>query len=177
MEAIMSAYVVKSWNVSEQANADGNYVEIKGRAPGLISWILALVGIEPTVSIRISDKLFIFESGSWSGRFYKSIPLAKISSVYYGYSKPWKESLAIFFVLGILLGIPTYGIMTVIGGALAFIYYYLNKTLSLGIYEIGGMASGIEIKRSVIEGKKLDETDAEKVESILKKLIDKYNKI
>ena len=29
----MSAYVVKSWNVSEEANANGNYVEIRGRAP------------------------------------------------------------------------------------------------------------------------------------------------
>ena len=167
----MSAYVVKSWEVNEEVNQQGNFIEIKGRAPGFISWVLALMGIDPTVSINVSDELFTFASGSWSGKFYKTIPLSKISSIYYGYSKPWKEALILFLILGVALGIPTYGVMTVIGGIIALLYYFLNKKLTLGVFEIGGGAIGMEIKRSVIEGKKLDETDAEKVGDLIQQLL------
>jgi hypothetical protein len=55
------------------------------------------------------------------------------------------------------------------------IYYFLNKKLTLGVFEIGGSASGIEIKRSVIEGHKLDEKDAENVGSIIQHLIETKN--
>ena len=172
----MSAYVVKSWKVSEEVNEQGNFVDIKGRAPGLISWFLALMGIDATVSIKVSNELFTFEAGSWSGRFYKTIPLSKISSVYYGYSKPWKEALVLFLILGVALGVPTYGVMTVIGGIIALLYYFLNKKLTLGVFEIGGGASGIEIKRSVIEGKKLDEKDAEQVGDLIQQLLISKNR-
>jgi hypothetical protein len=171
----MQAYVIKTWSVNESPDSKGNYIDIKGRTPGLISWLLALVGIEPTISVTVNDKMFICESGSWSGRFYKAIPLSKLSSIYYGYSKPWKESLFLFFILGIVLGIPTYGIMTIVGGIIALLYYFLNKTMTIGVFEIGGMLNGISIKRSVIENKALDEKDAEKFEKVLLALVEKYN--
>jgi hypothetical protein len=188
----MTAYVVKSWNVGEEPNQNGNFVEIKGRAPGIVSWILALVGIEPTVSIKISDKSFIFEAGSWAGRFYKTIPIAMISSVYYGYSKPWKGAVALAVIFSLFLNVPCwigslsenpaliiigflFGVLLAIG--IGILYYFLNKKLTLGVFEIGGIASGIEIKRSVIEGKSLDEKDAERVGRILNQLIESYNKI
>lgn len=188
----MTAYVVKSWDVNEEVNANGNFVEIKGRAPGVISWFLALVGIEPTVAIKISEKLFVFEAGSWSGKSYKTIPIAKISSVYYGYSKPWKAALGIILLFGLFLNIPVWisslagkpavtglgflvGLLIAVG--IGLLYYFLNRKLTFGIFEIGGIASGIEIKRSVIEGKKLDEKDAERVGNILNQLIESYNQI
>lgn len=80
-----------------------------------------------------------------------------------------------FFILGIVLGIPTYGIMTIVGGIIALLYYFLNKTMTIGVFEIGGMLNGISIKRSVIENKALDEKDAEKFEKVLLALVEKYN--
>ena len=183
----MSAYVVKTWEVSTNQNESGNYIEIQGRPSGLVSWLLALMGIEPTVAIKVSDKTYSFESGSWSGRFYKSIPLTKISSVFYGYAKPWKEAIGLFIIMlpivflvaqALAQGMNGFG-----AGMLSFcasliislIYYFLNKKLTLGVFEVGGTATGIQIKRSIIEGKKLDETDAEHVGDLIKQLLEYKN--
>ena len=181
----MSAYVVKSWEVNTNPNANGNYIEIHGRTPGLISWFLALMGIEPTVAVKVSDKTYSFESGSWGGRFYKSIPMGKISSVFYGYAKPWKEALAIFIILSSVLygffipfanSVFGAGVISIfVSLIVALLYYFLNKKLTLGVFEVGGGAIGIQIKRSVIEGKKLDETDAEHVGDLIKQLLEFKN--
>jgi hypothetical protein len=49
--------------------------------------------------------------------------------------------------------------------------YYIRVKISFQ-----GNNSGIEIKRSVIEGKKLDEKDAERVGNILNQLMESYNR-
>jgi hypothetical protein len=184
---VMLAYVVKTWEVGTQPNENGNYVEIQGRTPGLFSWFLALMGIEPTVAIRISDKVYTLESGSLSGRFYKTIPIAKISSVYYGFAKPWKETIFLFIILAFILtaamrtagsNINLFGAIVIslaVSTIIALLYYSLNKKLTLGVFEVGGKAIGIVIKRSIIEGKKLGEKDAEQVGDLVKQLLELKN--
>lgn len=179
----MAAYVVKSWFADQKANPQGRYISIKGRAPGLISWLMSLVGISPTVSLECGGNNFVYEIGSWSGRMVKAIPLSKISSVYYGYAKPWKEALAIF-ILGPVIGsimanitksgmVAFVVVLLFIGLALA--YYLLNKNLSIGVIETGGLLSGIDFKRSIIEGVDVDEAAAEKVYLIIQALVDRVN--
>ncbi len=163
----MAGYVVKTWDVGTKPNEEGNYVKIGGRAPGLWSWFLSLIKIDPTISIIFTQNKVIYESGSWQGKTRRVIPINSISSFYYGYTKPWKEAL----VMGIVLGILTFGLGLLVG----LIYYFLNKTLSIGICEKSGVMSGIDMKRSVIEGKKIDEKDAELVCSILERLVDAKN--
>ena len=70
--------------------------------------------------------------------------------------------------IGLLLGIPTFGIGAIIG----VIYYYLNKHMTLGFIELSGVGNGIAFKRSVIEGINVDEKQAQQVAELVQKLID-----
>lgn len=51
----MPIYVIKSWYSSNQPDTDGNYILIEGRQEGLISWLLSVFRIEPTVTIRVTE--------------------------------------------------------------------------------------------------------------------------
>jgi len=159
----MAAYVVTSWQVEPNAPAGADLVLIKGRAPGLFAWLLSLVGIEPTISLRVTCDTMYYEQGSLAGSIRRLIPLSRISSAYFGYSKPWKEALAI----AVFIGLPTFGL----GFIIAVIYYLLNKSMSIGIVEVGGTDSGIQFKRSVIEGKKVDEGASAEVAALLERLM------
>lgn len=174
----VSTYVIREWQVSNTPKSNGEYIRIQGRAPGLISWFLSLIGIEPSVDIRVTDKAVFFESGSWSGNLTRTIPLSKVSSVLHGFTKPWKESLILFAVLA-FISISIFAERSGAGVAIgilfsliiAMVFYLLNKKLMLGVFEVGGLISGIHIKRSVIEGKKLDAADAAYVGKIIQGLM------
>ncbi len=168
----MRLYVVKKWDV----NPDQGTVNISGRASGLIAWVLSLLRINPIVSIHIDQDVFEFEEASFTGITRRTIPINKISSVFYGYTRPWIKAIVIFVVTGFILGpIATAAesaflafIALIVPLVIAIVYYFSNKVLTLGIVEVGGgIKSGMKIKRSIIEGHKVDETDAEGVSEIL----------
>jgi hypothetical protein len=102
---------------------------------------------------------YVFEQGSLSGFTRRVIPLQNVCSGYYGYYKLLKEAL----IGGLLLAAFTFWISIIV----AIMYYFLNKQLTLGVVEVSGVASSIAFKRSVIEGKQIDETDGAKVIQIL----------
>ena len=179
----MATYVVKSWYADQKINPHGHYVAITGRAPGLISWVLSLAGISPTFSLQCGCNNFVYEMGSWSGKRVKTIPLSKISSVYYGYVKPWKAALAIGLA-GIAVGNLIYAatqsgvanaMVILIFLGLAFGYFLFNKDFSIGVCEVGGILSGVDFRRSLIEGITVDEAAAEKVHLIIHALIERTN--
>ncbi|HOE66047.1 MAG TPA: hypothetical protein PLO62_05935 [Candidatus Hydrogenedentes bacterium] len=160
----MSTYVIKSWHCTLEPQQDKPNIEIHGRAGGLLSWLFALLGISPIVSIHVYPDRVLFEQGSLAGSFRRIIPISKVSSTFYGYRKPWKEAVA----LGILFGAFTFGIGAIVG----IVYYFLKKTMSLGFVEDSGVASSIDFQRSVIEGQRIDEQKAreacEIIEAFLK---------
>jgi hypothetical protein len=160
----MNPYVIKKWQVSEIAGVDQNNIEIEGRAGGLLSWLMSKVGISPTVKVEIGAERIRFAEGSLAGNAHRIIPLENISSTYYGYAKPWKEAL----LIAIVLGIPTFGI----GVILAIVYYFLNKSMTVGFVEVSGVVNAIAFKRSVIEGINVDENQAQQVAELTQKLID-----
>ena len=93
------ALVIKKWYASKSADQDGNYVHLVGREGGLLAWLLALMGIDPTTEIEIKDNLIIFTEGSLEGSQKRVIPMKSVCSAYYGYVKPWKTALVIGAVL------------------------------------------------------------------------------
>jgi hypothetical protein len=93
----MSALVIKEWKADQKpVDSANNYVSITGRKGGLVAWLLSLVKIDPTTTIRVSAERLEFASGSIEGNDARIIPLQNICSSYYGYHKPWKSAAGIF---------------------------------------------------------------------------------
>lgn len=179
----MAAYVIRSWRADTQLDENSHFVTIKGRREGIISWMLALFRIDPTVTITVSDTHVEFSEASLSGSVRRLIPLAGICSTLYGYHKPWKEALGILFMVTWLAsraisiisdGPPSdalfYGL--IFGLILSLVYYFLNRTLTLGFVENSGVISSIEFKRSVVENQDINEAQAGHVCEIVQAAID-----
>jgi hypothetical protein len=185
----MGALVLKEWKASDQpVDTEGHRVSIVGRQDGLLSWLLALCGIDPTTTIKINEQHIEFTNASISGSEHRLIPLGSISSTYFGYFKPWKNAIAIFVVALLLIAPMVVGVaaafrssgMVVLGWllgiglavGLAVLYYYLNRTLTLGFVEVSGMISGIRFKRSVIENVDINAGQARYICNLTRHLIE-----
>ncbi len=164
----MNAFVIKSWSASDQPDADGNYVNIIGRAGGLVSWLLNLLDISPTVHMTVRADKIVFQKGSLEGSLHFLTPLENTCSMFYALKRPLKEAV----ILGIVLGAATFFTFGILGIAIAILYYVLNKTLTIGFTDTGGRVSEIPFKRSVIEGQAIDEAEAARVCDIIQHLVD-----
>lgn len=189
----MSALVLKAWKVNNKpVDADENYVVISGRRSGLISWFLSLIGIDPTTTIKVGMDRVEFHASSISGIKNRMIPLRGVCSTYYGYHKPWGKAIAIFFILILILPsisnmisllngrvqieFAVFLISLVISLGVALIYYFLNRTLTLGFVENSGVISGIQFKRSIIENIDVDEDQARMACEITQAIIEQKGK-
>lgn len=181
------AYVISKWEVSDTGNLfDNNYISIKGRDSGALSWLFALIGIEPSVTISANANSIFFAKGSLGGFEKKVIPITNISSAYYGFTKPWKEALSIGFVIflpTIILSLNLirqnilFGLFLMLLGPISgFLIYIFDKTIKLGFVESGGIINGIDFKPSFIEGKMLSEKEAHNAINVIQQLIDNANK-
>ncbi len=163
-----TAFVIQTWSASNQPDAGGEYVHISGRAGGLIAWLLNLLGISPTIHLIVQKDKIIFRKGSLEGTLNFITPLENTCSTFYAFKRPLKEAI----ILGIILGAATFFSFGLIGIAIAVLYYVLSKTLTVGFTDIGGRISEIPFKRSVIEGKALDESEASHVCDVIQKLVE-----
>lgn len=146
-------------------------MKIIGHAGGLISWFLALLKVDPTTLIRVSQGRAEFASASLSENEHRMIPIGSICSTYYGYHRPWKMALFIFLILfwfNIPAGLTSLAnnqaitflgwlLGAIIAGGVARAYYYLNRTFTLSFIKHSGVISAIKFKRSVIENVDVNE--------------------
>ncbi len=158
------ALVLKKWTAQNTADSNGNFAHLIGREAGLFAWLLSVMGIDATTSVEIQENLVVFSQGSLQGTEKRVIPLSSVCSAYYGYKKPWKEALFITVLLAPLF---------FIGLLLGPLYYFLNKTLTVGIVEQSGWTGGFAFKRSIIEGKTISEQEAWAVIQIIRALIER----
>jgi hypothetical protein len=173
--------VIKEWKANNQAvDTDGNFIVITGRQGGLIAWLLALMKVDPVTSIKVSPERVEFASASLSGTDHRMIPILSVCSTYYGYFKPWKSALAIFalfaFIAVQISSLTNSGfgafIVFLIGLGISLAYYFLSRTLTLGIVEHSGVISGIRFKRSVIEGVEISPVQGAYICNIIQFLIE-----
>jgi hypothetical protein len=188
----MSALVIKSWRAETKPIDDqNNFVSITGREGGLIAWILSLMGIDPTTTILVGLERIEFSSASLAGTESRLIPLQSVCSSYYGYHKPWKAAawiIAIFMFVGLSIGsavaeggsqggaFTSFIVTSAVGVVIALIYYFLNRTLTLGFVEHSGVINGIRFKRSVIENVDINQKQAKAVCIIVQRLIEAKEK-
>jgi hypothetical protein len=169
-----AVYVIKSWAATPTPpNPDGSYVSIVGRRGGIVSWVLSLIGVDPTVKFTVGSHSLVFEEGSWSGHKRVMIPIRCVTSVHSGYTRPWLPAVIVALVVGAVVAAIVEGVLFggLMGLVLGIAYYVVNKTLELTVRE-GGALTGFAFKRSVIEGRNIDESQAEHVVQILQALID-----
>jgi hypothetical protein len=159
----VAAFVIKSWRAGLEPGPNGAYVEIAGRHPGLFGWLLNLVGIAPTVNLYVTAEKIQFTRGSLEGTTSFVTPLENTCSTVYGYHKPWKEALLIAILF---LGVCGLGLI------LGPLYYFLNKTITVGFTDVGGRLTHINFKRSVIEGQSIGADEAAHVCSVIEALVD-----
>jgi len=175
------AMVISEWHVANQPNSQGEFIAIRGRAPGLFSWIMSLLGVERGVRMVATAQHIRFQEGDLGGSSTRIIHLDKVCSTYFGYKKPWAEAAAFIFVLAPILAPLGAEIMnSAIGGlfgfivaiAIAAIYYALNKRMSIGLVEMSGVVNQIVFKRSVLEGINLDEQSSSQASDVIQWLMD-----
>ena len=178
------SYVIKSWKASNQPiDNEGNYVEIVGRRGGLIAWIMATIKIDPTMRLRVGGERIEYNETSIEGFNTKIIPLSKVSSTFNSYHRPLAAALTLFgsfFAAGIILGSIGGAIaamlalvIVLIGAVSAVVYYLLNRSFRLRIFEDGGgRRTTIGFKPSVIENVSIDQEKVQYVCLLIQQLIE-----
>lgn len=193
MRPFMRPYVLKEWKADTQpVDNEDHYVVIHGRRAGLLSWLLNLFKISATTSLTVTSNRVEFTETSLAGVNQQIIPLENLSSTFWGYHKPWLQSILIFFLLtGILssigsvlmdsihVGSGTVVVLLILGVALclaiSIAYFVLNRVYVWGVLEISGVVRAIPFKSSVIEGKNVTEESAAHASQIMQALIEAKN--
>ncbi len=76
----------RMFNADEEGK-DGKYIEIIGRASGLISWILTLMSLDTLTTLRLEANNLSVKSSSLSGVIHTVMPLGAIGSTQCGFFK------------------------------------------------------------------------------------------
>jgi hypothetical protein len=154
--------VLRTFRVSDSP-ADGVFVEIVGRASGIIAWALTIVGIHAETSLRVTRTEILYRRASLFGEVQHFLPLPHASHTYCGYVKPlWYLALA---VISVLLGLwaPSLGrddryvlLAGLLIGAIFFVVYWLQKKVAISVVGSDSIPLGLQFKRSVIESVPVD---------------------
>ena len=141
--------------------ASGANVWIEARQPGITSFLLTVVGLDPNSSLRVTRGSISFQNSSVFGMNQVSTPLANIGAFVGGYKKPfWALVFSLMmFLFGLIFGLEfgatafTFFIFLTLVG---LVYYYLQKTMFMGFETSGGGTYGFAFKASVLEGVGVD---------------------
>ena len=178
----MAALVLKKWHVSNLESTQENpFVDIVGRKSGILAWVLSLLGVDPTTTFTATNTGVTFHEGSLSGAALAFIPFQNVSSLSWGYFKPWKLALIVFiptFIISymflILIGfyiVIAISISVIVGISVSLLYYFLNRLLTVAVTEMAGHTYSIRFKRSIIENVDVNAEQAEQVYKVLRVLL------
>jgi hypothetical protein len=157
----VSGLVLKRFDVKGEPSARQDLeIEVVGRAPGLMAFLLGAMGLDPVTSLEVTPKAVYFTVNSLAGSTTRVIPMHQITSAYYGYHKPVE-------LLAAAAGSIVTGPLCIIIAPILIVMYYLRKSLILSIVEYGGVQSSIMFKSSVIEGVSVDEAECARATGIL----------
>lgn len=153
--------VLRRFQIDETGTSGAN-VWIEARQPGLVSFLLTLVGLDPNSSLRVTRGSISFRNSSVFGMNQVSTPLANVGAFVGGYKKPFWALVfsGLMFLIGLSLAFTEDGGM--LFGFFSFlavvglVYYYLQKTMFMGFETSGGGTYGFAFKASVLEGVGVD---------------------
>ena len=94
---MVTAWVLKTFQVDE-SGLTGAHVFIEARQPGLFAFLLNLLGLDPTATLKVTKGSISFKTSKLSGMTQTSTSLTQIGSFQGGYKKPI-ELLVLAFIL------------------------------------------------------------------------------
>lgn len=145
-------------------------VEIQGRKPGILSFVLSALGLDSTTSLTLTPSDVRFKESGLFGEMTTVVPLTAIASAHGGFTKPLGYLFAAgffsFFMPGWAIALPVLmvGDMRVpdfvpvaegcgiLLSLACLVAYALEKRMGIFIESSGGARFGLVFKRSVIEG-------------------------
>lgn len=150
-----SPLVLRRFQIDE-TGISGAHVWIEARQQGIFNFLLTLIGLDPTTTLKVSRGSISFQNSSVFGSSQISTPLPNIGAFIGGYKKPFFSLLfgVIFSFFGLLVtgAGETLGILGLIVGLAFLLHYYLQKTMYIGFETSGGATYGFAFKASLIEG-------------------------
>ena len=192
-DGYMAALVLKKWHVSNlESTQENQFVDIVGRKSGILAWVLSLLGVDPTTTFTATNTGVTFHEGSLSGAALAFIPFQNVSSLSWGYFKPWKLALIVFipsFIISLMFSIwigsniitgrgkeetvigIAIPISVIVGISVSLLYYFLNRLLTVAVTEMAGYTYSIRFKRSIIENVDVNAEQAEQVYKVLRVLL------
>ena len=164
-------WVLKKFQI-DYTGESGAYLYIEARQPGLMAFILNLMGLDPNASTKVTRGAISMRQSSMRGMDQVSTALASVGAFIGGYSKPigYLVAAAIFVIAGIGMTVTSYSLADGYGesGSSAMLWvglfmalvmvvlYAIKKQLYIGFETSGGAEHYIVFKRSVIEGVSID---------------------
>jgi hypothetical protein len=170
-------WVLKTFQI-DQTGVSGAHLFIEARKPGLMAFILNLLGLDDTASLKVTRGMISFRKSSLFGLIQTSTGLTQIGSFQGGYSKPLLFLVLSFFsfFMGtfIDLSAQVFPYFTIIGGVMGFVFlivYVLQKNLMFGFETSGGAYYGLAFKRGILNGVSVDIAQVETAITLVNALI------
>ena len=174
-------WVLKTFQI-DNTGISGAHLYIEARKPGLMSFILNLLGLDDSASLKVTNGLISFRKSSLLGLIQTSTGLTQIGSFQGGYSKPL--SLLFLGMVSFLAGtyveflfiseVGEFSGFFVIGACLSLLFliaYALQKNLMFGFETSGGAYYGIAFKRGILNGVSVDIAQVETAITLVNLLI------
>jgi hypothetical protein len=158
-----TVWILKTFQVDETA-LTGAHVFVEARQPGMFAFILNLLGLDPTATLKVTKGSISFRMSKLSGMTQTSTSLNQIGSFQGGYKKPIELLVLAFviFVIGITiditagLGAPVFTIGSMIISLILIACYALFKHLFIGFETSGGAYYGMVFKRGILNNVSVD---------------------
>ena len=158
-----TAWVLKTFQVDE-TGLTGAHVFVEARQPGLFAFLLNLMGLDPTATLKVTKGSISFRMSKLSGMTQTSTSLTQIGSFQGGYKKPIELLVMAFvlFVMGITTDIaaemdgPIFTIVGLVISLILIVCYALFKHLFIGFETSGGAYYGMTFKRGILNNVSVD---------------------
>jgi hypothetical protein len=163
--AAFNTLAIKKFQVNPSMidRVDYPIVDLEGRSSGFVAFILNVLALNDTTSLKCYKNRLEYKTASLFGESSLTIPLNKITGVVGGFSEPIELLIAAFllFLLGIISGggFQNGWIFFIVGiliPVILMVQYLFNKTLSLVVSNGGNNLYGLQFKKALIEGTEVD---------------------
>jgi hypothetical protein len=175
------AAVIKQFNLKPD---DYSYLSIETRESGIISFLLNLLKLDPTVKMVCNNDCIEFEQSSLKGSIKQVIPLNACTEIVTAIHKPILlfAAAVVFVLLSLFLLVQTIAndvpfalcVVSLLVAIACAVFYFLKKTILFAVKNGGdSYAAAIYAQPAVIAGERIDNEKFTEAANILR---DKINK-